>query len=463
MITFFKQNSSKIYQFARLALISGLVFVLIMAVSLSLIVWLYKDSIKERFVNQINKGLQTEVFIEDISFNVFRSFPFASISLRNVTMLETPGREQRDTLLHAKRVYFQFSILDILRKNYLVKQAEIVDGFMHMKIFDDASNNYTFWKSQPDKSDKDDGFEFRLQKVLLSQMKYTYADLSADHFLSFSVDKATVGGNFTRDNFLMSMNGDMLVNEIIIDKAFMVGDRKMTFNMKADVINNNVFNFREGIFTLGSHAFNAHGSVDLSGDDVYVDLKIDAKQLKLEHVVSDLPPQYAKYFYGYKSDGQFYFNASIVGNFGLGIKPYVDATFGIDGGTLYHRKANLNFNNISFDATFNNGSFRHLKSSTLVIDNLFANLNDGEIKGSARISDFTQPNLDVKMYSTINANEWQRFLQIEKLQAASGELLVDVEFKGKLGENQQFTAYHFMASHVKGVINTRDLSFQIKK
>jgi uncharacterized protein involved in outer membrane biogenesis len=347
MITYFKQNSSKIYQFARLALISGLVFVLIMVISLSLVVWLYRDGIKERFVNQINKGLQTEVFIEDISFNVFRSFPFASISLRNVTMLETPGREQTDTLLHAKRVYFQFSILDILRKNYLVKQAEIVDGFMHMKIFDDASNNYTFWKSQPDKTNKDDGFEFRLQKVLLSRMNYTYTDLSADHYLSFLVNKAMVGGNFTRDNFLMSMNGDMLVNEIIIDKAFMVGDRNMTFDMKADVINNNVFTFREGIFTLGSHAFNAYGSVDLSGGDVYVDLKIDARQLKLEHVISDLPPQYAKYFYGYKSDGQFYFNASIVGNFGLDVKPYVDAKFGIDGGTLYHRKANLNFNNIS--------------------------------------------------------------------------------------------------------------------
>ncbi|MFW5687418.1 MAG: hypothetical protein ACOCXV_00680, partial [Bacteroidota bacterium] len=80
MITFSNHNKQKLLQFFKLALISGAIFVITVFFLVSLLAWLYRDSIKEHFIAYINKGLQTEVLIEDISIDVIRSFPLAAIS-----------------------------------------------------------------------------------------------------------------------------------------------------------------------------------------------------------------------------------------------------------------------------------------------------------------------------------------------------------------------------------------------
>ncbi len=462
MITFFKQNKHRIVQFLKLTLYSGLVFFFTLVIALSAIAWFYRDNIKEHFVAQINSGLQTEVFIEDISVNVFRNFPLAAISLRNVTMLEATNAPVKDTLLTASRVYFQFSIIDIIRKNYSVRKAEVIDGYMHMKILADGTNNYTFWKKQPGKTATKGELEFQLNKVVLSKMNYQFSDYRSNHFLSFSIVKTTVGGNFARNNYLLHLNGEMLVDKIIVDDAFMLGDQRMIFDMQTDVVNNNVFTFRQGNFTLGSHAFVASGDIDLSGDDPFLDLKIAANDLKLENFISDLPPQYANYFQGYRSRGEFFFDASVKGTFSKIVKPYVRADFGISEGELYHRKANLKFENLSFNASFNNGEFRNLSSTALIIKNFTAILNKGEIKGDVSIFNFEEPRLEFQLFSNINADEWQRFLQWDKIKQASGDLLIDIEFKGKLDKNKKFTAYHFMASQVRGVVSASNITFRLK-
>ncbi len=462
MVVFIKENKQKILQFIRLTLLSGLIFLVATVIVLATLGWVYRDNIKQHFVSQINKGLKTEVFIEDISVNLFRNFPLASISLRNVTMLEAIENSPKDTLLVASRIFFQFSLMDIIRKDYTIKQAEVIDGFFHMKLFEDGSNNYTFWSTALEGTPSKSEMEFQLNKMTFTRMEYRYSDMRGGHKLHFDIQRATLGGNFTRDNYLLQSRGEMIVGGIIIDKAFIAGNTRMVFDIETDVQNNNLFTFRNGNFTFGSHAFLAEGSVDLSGDHVYTDINISGRNIKLENFIADLPPQYAKYFEGYRSKGEFYFDAAIKGTFSNVVKPFVQADFGISNGEMHHRKAGLKFEKLSFDASFDNGPRRNTSTSTLNIRNLHTVLNKGEIRGDATIFNFEEPRLEVKIFSNINADEWQRFLQIEKIEKASGDLLIDVEFKGKLDENKKFTAYHFMASQVRGVITSRNLDFRLK-
>jgi hypothetical protein len=451
-------KESRAYQFIRLALISGAVFLVTIIIALSAIAWFYRDTIMERFLGEINKNLRTEVFIDDIAVNVFRSFPLASISLRNVTMLETPGANQCDTLLKASRIHFQFSLIDLLKGNYSIRQAEIIGGFVNMKLFADGSDNYTFWKTTTD--DKGDNFEFNIRKVVFNRMDYRLKDYQNLNYFSFSIDKAVATGNFSRDNYLLSLKGDMKINEMIIDNAFIAGNQNLSVDFHLDVENNTLLFFRQGKFTLGSHIFEAHGKIDISGENTLLDLQIDARQIKLENLVADLPPQYAKYFEGYRSKGELYFNAVIQGSFTSDGMPYIKADFGISQGELFQRDANLRFENISFSGTFDNGNKRQLSTTSLVINNLKAGLKNGQISGNARIYNFDLPDLDFRLFSDIEVSDWVRFLQFGKINEAAGELLIDVEFKGRISTGKTFTTQDFMASRMKGNITTRDVMFR---
>jgi hypothetical protein len=75
---------------------------------------------------------------------------------------------------------------------------------------------------------------------------------------------------------------------------------------------------------------------------------------------------------------------------------------------------------------------------------------------------FEEPNLDFKLYSNISAGEWARFLQIDTISGASGDLLVDIEFRGRLGKGNSFNTQDFLQSRVKGEIKARDLNLRLK-
>jgi uncharacterized protein YuzE len=458
MNIFTKENREQLRQFIKLALISGIIFISILIIAFSTIIWMYRDKIIDRFIGQINQNLQTELFIDKISVNIFRSFPHASISLRNAIMMEAV-QGTRDTLLKANRIDLQFSLIDLLKGDYTIKQAEVKGGFMFMKILADGSDNFTFWKSDGDSSESAE-FEFNIRKIVFTQMDYKFKDYKDLHYVSVSIDKAIAGGNFTRDNYLLNLKGEMNINDLVVDNAFMIGNQRMSFDFFCDVINNNIIQFRQGKFNLGSHIFEAQGKIDVSGKNVTVDLQIDARQIKLENLIADLPPQYAKYFEGFRSKGELYFNALIQGAFTSSDMPYIKADFGIAKGEMIQRKANLKLENISFAGSFNNGSRKQMSTSTLIINDFSGNLNKSSVSGHAHIYNFDQPDLNIKLFSDINANEWYRFLQIATISEASGELLIDIDFKGKLTSVDKFTAYDFMASKIKGIIKGRDLSFR---
>jgi hypothetical protein len=457
MLEFFKNNKQNILQFSRLAIISGLVFAFIMALVLSILMWVYQDSVKESFVERINESLRTEIFVDNISLNVFRNFPLVSLTLSDVTMLGSG--EARDTLLSAKRVYFRFSLMDLIRQNYSVRQVEIANAKFDMKLFEDRSNNYTFWEVHDEFDREENDFNFQLQSVIFNQVEYRFHDFANNHTVSLLLKKARMKGDFSRDNYTMEFDGNLYLDRIIIGDAYLAGERSMTLDFDFNVFNNNALRVTKGHFTFGNHAFATDGILDFSSENTHIDISVSGKQLKLDDFIKDLPPLYARYFDGYRSKGEFYFDALIKGDFP---KPQLDAKFGIKNGEMFHRKANLRFDNVTFDASFTNGSMRDMTTSRLEFSSLNARLNKGEIAGSGSWLNFEEPNLDFKLYSNISAGEWARFLQIDTISDASGDLLVDIEFRGRLGKGNSFNTQDFLQSRVKGEIKAKDLNFRLK-
>lgn len=462
MMPFNKENRKTILQFIRIAFLSGLAFLVILIISVSILIWAYQDKIKMLFVEQINKGLTTEVFIDEISVGFIRSFPYASIRLSGVQMLEAVDNEDKDLLLKANSVSFRFSVFNLLSGNYSINRAEVSAGFFVMKVFTDGENNYTFWRSLQTDDQQPSSLEFEIQSLVFSDVRYQYIDMRNGHNLDFLIDRAAINGYFSRDNYLLQLNGSMQVADLVIDKASFVNDLALSFDFEVEVDNNTLFTFRRGLFQLGAHAFTASGSLDLENQLPYIDIAVAARQLKLENFIADLPPAYAPYFQGYRSRGELYFDATIKGSFSNLVKPYIRADFGINNGSLHQRRANLHFNDVAFKATFDNGQKRNLTTSTLTVTDFGTSLNQQTLKGNFKIHNFTEPNIDAALYANVSADDWFRFLQPEKIRYASGDLFLDVEFSGKLDENKKITAYHFMASKVKGEIQARNLRFGLK-
>ncbi len=462
MIRFFKDNKTYIWQFTRLAIISGLVFGIALILVMSILAWFYHDNVKESFLARVNEGLRTEIFVEDISLNIFRNFPSVSLTLSNVTMLGSA--QPADTLLSARKIYFRFGIPDMIRGNYTVKQLEIAQARINMRLLSDGTNNYTFWEAtKQDTESVDSGdFSFQLQSVVFNRVEYVFQDTGNDHIVKLLLRKAKMKGDFTRDTYTMEFKGDLYLDELKTSGTLMAGERNMNVDFILNVYNNNALRVSKGNFTFGSHEFSSEGILDLSSDEGWIDLEISAQKVMLDELIHDLPPAYAKYFEGYRSKGELYFDAVIKGPVSQGESPQMQASFGIDKGEIFHRRAGINVENISFDAVYSNGSQKSKKTSKLALNDFQANLNEGIIKGKGSWYNFEEPELDFKLFSDINAREWVKIMQLDTITHASGDLFVDVEFKGKLYHNNAFTTKHFMTSQMKGEIKARNFNMKLK-
>ena len=66
MFLVFRNNKHHVAQFVRLALISGLIFVVALFIIVSVLAYIYRDNIKDVFIQNLNRGLKTELYIDEI-------------------------------------------------------------------------------------------------------------------------------------------------------------------------------------------------------------------------------------------------------------------------------------------------------------------------------------------------------------------------------------------------------------
>jgi hypothetical protein len=459
MISYLHENKKQIWQFIRLSFYSGIIFVVAVVLIVSILAYIYRDAITESFIRNVNKNLKTEIHIEEIRINALRNFPFVSLSLKNVRMMETGKVSKRDTLLFAQRIYFQFSIMDLIRKNYSVKQLEIARASIHLKIFPDQSNNFTFWESSSEQN-SDQEFAFLLQKVTFNQVDFSYTDFLNRNYIGAVLNKAEMQGNFSQSTYLMKLNGDVFINDIIIDEMSLIAAKPLSFDLGLDVSNNSGFYFRQGHFNLAGNAFLAEGLLEM--DQQHVDMRFSGKNLKLENILNILPQDFSRYLVGYRSNGELYFDALLQGKFSTDANPNISANFGIKSGELYHSKSKIRFRNVNFDAAYNNGRLQNLSSSSIKVTGLNAILNNGTFRADGTVVNFTKPQVDVKLFSDIEAGDWYRFFMIDTLKSASGNLLIDISYKGGLGVNGKFTSRDFLGSNVSGIVKANNVSFSLK-
>ncbi len=465
MFSFFNQHRQQINSFLRISLFSGLIFVFILVLLLAILTYAYQDRIKKGFVDHINKNITTEIFVDDINVDMFRHFPQVSITFTNILVKETHPDDlqfqkvQKDTLLSARKSYFRFGILDFLTKNYTVKSIGIRDASMHMKLFDQKSNNYSFWKSDTSSSSSGD-FSFKIQSFLLENLHFRFSDLVNQHYIEASISQTHLQGDFTSNDFRMKIKGDSQLQELTLDDVLMLDNHQFLYDFGFDVKNNNAFTFTKGFFSLDDLDFFAEGLVDLSSDAVFLDLNVSGNNLQLESFFSGLPPDYAKHFAQYKSKGVLEFDAIIQGYYSSAANPFISADFGIQSGTITNNHK-LKLEELTLKGSFQNGEKRNLYTSEVVLEDFSATIQEGLMSGKGKLRNFHLPEADLRIHSDISPSAWVRLLNIHSVKQAQGQMVVDLDYSGLIPVDKNKINGIVLEGDLRGTLVGQNIGFVI--
>ncbi|MCK6649115.1 MAG: hypothetical protein L6Q66_05635 [Bacteroidia bacterium] len=418
----------------------------------------YQDEVKEYVIGELNKQLNTQVIVDgkDIDFTVIKSFPYASINFKNIKALDAIPQEPKDTLFNAKEISLQFNLIDIFKKEYKIKKLTIDDTELNIRIDKEGNDNFHFWKESNDTSASN--FSFELEKIVLTNTHIVYNNKKARQYTDLTVKKCQLSGNFSTQRYTLETENTIYVKKLKIEKNNYLNDKTIYSNVSMEIDNElDAYKIKEGHFKIEDLAFDIYGNIVNTGKNPVLNLGIKGKDMDIRSVLSLIPEKHKEKINNYKSDGEFYFNATVQGSIGNDNTPEIKADFGINNATITQSSSNITLERVNLKGSFFNGNKN--ATSTLTLNPVSFTINQGLVNGNIALNNLNNPSFAGKVNSNINLTELQQFLKLDTIESVAGSLKIDAEFSADagIGEGSSYDNIN-----TNGTLNIVDASVKIK-
>ena len=413
---------------------SILIGIIIISVAGIIVARYYQDEIRKLFVDELNKHIQTEIVADDLSFSVLRRFPKASLEFKNVLVKTREGftgnsnfNIDSDTLLTAERLFLQFSLGDIFRKEYKISTIRAVNGVIYLYVNNEGDENYKFWQSSV--SGGEDLY-FDLQDVRFNNYRVKYANDIKHLYFESDIDRMNLKGNFSRSYFQLqaSVSGETrqyLQNGINFSERTQIS-AKLTLNIDDDLIS-----IDEGVLEFGDIRLTADGVYE-RGDPSVVDVNLRGYNLDIASAIPFLSMSLRDGINKWKVSGRFDFDSSISGRLSKTISPSIIASFSTDNSEIIRRDSGIRLQKISLSGYYTNGHLRNSGSSEIVINKFSSGFGKGHISGKGSLSNLNHPDINIEIDGSVFLEEAFQFFQPKNIKHISGHLITSLSADGSV-------------------------------
>lgn len=385
------------------------------------IFYFFSDDIKKYALSKLNENLTTKVVIQKIDMVFWETFPNISLKLDDIS-IEESAKLNGKPIIVAKKLLLVFNIWDIINKNYKIKQIRLSDASVRFKSNINGLINFDFIKTTKTgskSSQKEDIFD--IKKISFLNVNFLYEDLSSGSIYNFYIKKLSSNGEFGNTSFTMFGKGAGKANNLVVNNQKLLMGQNFTINTTLNInTQKGSYNFDNTSFKIEKGKFIVNGNIlDAPKKPIFIDLKINGDNLTLVEFASMMPGNFSKQLSTYESDGKLKFDAIIKGYSGKNEEPHITTNFGITNGTLKAPGINQVLKNVSFTGKFDNKSQNG--SPFLIIKSVKAELNNKVILGDLKLSDISNPFLDLSLKGAANLENITEFLELE-----------DVKLKGEV-------------------------------
>lgn len=455
-----------VFNFRSLLKIFGIVLLSVFATAI-LIGIFYGDEIQKLLLDNINKNLNSEIKVGKIEFSVISHFPYASVELNNVVakdaMQAPTGKgsagktNSPDTLLKAEKLSLLFNLMGVFSKDVSVRKIILKNGAINIRIFENGTDNYHFWKSSGDTGNT----VIDLENVTLDKVRVTYSDIGNDQKYIFNSAKGTLRGKFSSDRFELKADLDLMAGHFYVGKTDYAHNKKVSIRTTLQVNNTtDIYEFKDSQLRIADLLFDISGNMNGAGQTTELDLRINSHEAELSNMLSLLPEAYAKHFAGFTSKGKFIFQSVISGKAGNDHTPDIRFSFSLADGSLRPAEGSVVLDRLGLNGTFEkNGA----KPVALVVNSFNGSLNGKPVGGNFSIRDFDNPFLTLHAKADLDLNSLREFIKHDTLEILTGTAKLDVNFAGMIKNLRQYATSGNYQSDASGTIALENVSLKIKQ
>lgn len=403
-------------------------FVGVLVLSVTISAFLFKDKIINQFIREANKQLSTPVSVAKFDVSVWKNFPMLSIVMTDVSVEDShPGKYP---LLTARELSFEMNLIDAWNGNYLVEGLHVTDSETNLKVNLKGENNYTI--TQKTSGTSQGSVKFALHNVQLINTVVHYNDRFLNQQHTYSSKKLAASIDTENDIYDIEADGDLTTTQLSIEgKSYLTGK---TFQIESDLIYDDlkkILTINPSLLVLREASFNVSGTYSWKTKNE-IDIRVDGKDTDIQTLVSFLPESTAGTLAQYRSDGDVYFKGRLQGVIGKKANPSLSIDFGCTKATLYHPTYKSRIEDARLEGSFRSNDVMNSAIARLSLKNISGKLNGEPFSGNLSISNFTSPDVVCDFKGRVDAAALLGFYPIEQVRSASGSLLADISFNGKI-------------------------------
>lgn len=134
------------------------IFILVVIIALVSVPFLFKDKIKEVVTETINENLEAVVAFDDVTLNLFKSFPQANVGIQKLSIINK-APFKGDTLVYVGEVNLKMSIGELFKgktEPMNIKSIFTKDGFINVHVNKDGIANYDIAIKKDEEENKEE-------------------------------------------------------------------------------------------------------------------------------------------------------------------------------------------------------------------------------------------------------------------------------------------------------------------
>jgi uncharacterized protein involved in outer membrane biogenesis len=408
----------------------------------------FAEEVKSYALKQVQAQLNSKMDIGEVDFSLWRHFPKASIELKKVYIEDTFGGG--DTLLYADRLSLAFNVINLFSGTYTVNYLAAENADIRLKLKEDGSDNYHFWKESPD-STTEAKFKFEISEMDLSEATLLYDDREAKLLFDSHVDELNLNGLFSNEKNETTVEGQILLNTLkIAQENYLSGEAiRLDAQMQFEDDFNTVI-FQSAVLELRD------SEVELTGvwKSANPDIKIKTKGAELDLLRAILPDLMDKVERDYGIDGSFDFEGRYTS---IESKDDLSGEFSLSGGKLEHKGSGEKLDEIHSRAAVHVNK----NKTTLDVTEASGSFRSGQLSAAGVVEFAEQTSLNVSINGQLKLEELKEFFGLDTLELFEGAVNAAVEYTGQIS-NGGLTAEDIKAAKMGGRVVVEGANIKVR-
>ena len=408
----------------------------------------FSENIERGIVSKIQESMETPLILNDVDFTLFENFPHASVKITDLLVLESE-KFNSDTLIFAKLAYVNISLLNIINKNYNLKNITIDDAKINIKYNDlNLPNFLVFKKRKTNKS------SVKIEKVVLLKTKLCVKKENPKIHLIWDLDNSII--SIDNSDFIFKSNG--FSKETIVGNTDYLNNKKFNFIAETQITKDTINIFTSDL-SIQDVLINLNGSIVKSER---LNLEIVGLEQDINQIIMQMPKKIQGICSPFFANGEINFKSKIQGLMNKENNPLFEMEYQIKEG-VFKLISNPMFEltDINFSGHLSNGKERSFKSTKITANVFNAKTKNGNIEGKFNIENINRLLLDAELQSSWDLQTLNLIFKQSPFQKLQGKLFNSTKYTGNISFGTDFKNMFLNANH-NSDIRFENVSFNYK-